>query len=414
MATGVLQRLGPLQDRGFRFLLIGHATSLLGSQMAPVAIVFAVLRTGGGAGDVGKVLAAQAVALVVCLFVSGVVADRFSRRVVMVLADLLRCVGQLVLAVLLLTGRPEVWEFMLLLAATGAGQAFFGPAMTGLIPHTTAGSRLHQANALLGLASSGASIGGPALAGVIVATSNAGWAVLADGLSYLVSVLCVTLLPLAPTRRVGGESFLAQMRDGWREFRSRTWLWGIVSYFGLWHLLVFAPFMVLGAVIAADDLGGAGAWAAILTAQGIGAVVGGLVMLRVRPARPLRVAMCAMLPLLGPLLLLAVRAPTVVIAATALLSGIGFAVFDTLWDTTLQRVVPERALSRVSAYDWVGSVALLPVGYALIGPLTLTIGVTGTLWLSAGCLLASTIAVLAIPGVTRLRVQPVPEPIEVS
>ncbi len=333
---------------------------------------------------------------------------------VLVAADLAGAASQLALAGLVLTGHPALWEFMALLAVTGCGQALFGPAMIGMIPQLAAGERLQQANATVGLAASIGAVAGPAVAGIVVAATSPGWAILANGFTYLVSAACMAGLPVPRTGQPGSESFLSQMRAGWQEFRSRSWLWGTTVYNALANVMTYAPFMVIGAVIAKADLGGVGAWAAILAAQGAGAMLGGLASLAIRPARPLLAAICGRLTMFAPLVLLVFRAPVPVIAASACLSGLGLEVFDTLWDTTLQRGVPAAVLSRVSAYDWLGAVGLYPVGYALIGPLTGHLGTSGVLWLSAASLVVITTMVLAIPSVRTLRGQVEPEGAGVS
>jgi MFS family permease len=397
------RRLGVLTERDFRLFFTGYTTSLVGAAMVPVALTFAVLQEGRSAGDVGYVLAAETVPLVVLLLAGGVVADRLSRRAMMIGSDVARCASELLLAALVLTGSPALWVFMVLAGVIGAGQAFFNPALTGLLPSVVSPGRLQQANALRGVATSTAQIAGPAAAGLIVAAGGAGWAIAIDGATYAVSAVCLARLHLparAPLRR---ESLGAQLRTGWTEFRSRTWLWVIVVQFGLFHLLVYAPFMVLGAVIADRTLGGAAAWGLILAAQGGGSILGGLVVLRARPRRPLVMATLGTFAFAGPVALLALHAPAGAIAAAAAVSGIGIAVFGTLWDTTLQQHVPAAVLSRVSAYDWLGSVALVPLGYALAGPLAGAIGVTTTLWLAAGWTVAGSAVALAVPSVRQLR-----------
>jgi hypothetical protein len=321
----------------------------------------------------------------------------------MISADMLRCVSELVLAVLVLTGSPPLWVFMVLAGVIGAGQAFFNPALTGLLPLVASPGHLQQANALKGVASSTGQIIGPAAAGLIVATGGAGWAIAIDGATYAVSALCLARLDLPAKPTPAREPLLTQLSAGWTEFRSRSWLWVIVTQFGLFHLLVYAPFMVLGAVVANTTLGGATAWGLILTAQGVGAILGGIAVLRIHPRRPLVTATIGTFAFTGPVTLLALRAPIGAIAAAAAVSGVGIAVFGTLWDTTLQQHVPAAVLSRVSAYDWLGSVALIPLGYALTGPLASTLGVTGTLWLAAGWTVVGSAAALAVPTVRHLR-----------
>lgn len=398
--------LGVLGEAQFRRFLAGYLASFLGSQMVPVAVSFAVLGNGGSASDVGFVLTGEALPLVAFLLVGGVVADRLGRRPVMVAADLARMVAQGVLAALLLTGHTGLWDLIGLEAVVGAGQAFFVPAMAGLVPEVASAPRLQQANALNGLVGSVGIMVGPALAGVIVAVANPGWAIAADAASYLVSAACLAGLALpvrAPTVRSG---LLSDLALGWSELRSRTWLWVVVLDFAFFHLVVFAPLIVLGAVVAKASLGGAAAWGTILGAFGAGSVAGGLVMLRLRPRRPLVWGMLGTIWLALPIWLLAARAPTVAISGGAVVAGAGFATFGTLWDTTMQRHIPPGLLSRVSSYDWFGSTALLPAGYALAGPLGLALGLSGALYLAGGWLVVTNLGVLAVPGVRRLASGP--------
>lgn len=399
-------RLGVLAERNFRLFMTGYATSLVGSAMVPVALTFAVLQEGHSAADVGFVLAAEAIPLVCLVLIGGVIADYLSRRTVMIGSDGVRCVSQLLLAALLLTGSPPLWVFMLLAAVLGAGQAFFNPALTGLLPLVCSSGRLQQANALSGVATSAALIGGPALAGVIVATGGAGWAIAIDGLTYAVSAACLALVQIPARAAHRDESFAGQLRTGWAEFRSRNWLWVTVAQFSLFNVFTYSPFMVLGAVLADRVLGGAAVWGGILAAQGVGSIVGGLAVLRVRIGRPLVAVVLGLACFSGPVALLAARAPVAAIAAAAAVSGAGFAVSDALWSTTLQQQVPAAALSRVSAYDWLGSIAFVPLGYALAGPLAGAIGISATLWLGTGWAVMGGAAAVSFPSVRRLRASP--------
>ncbi len=360
--------MGALHERNFRLYFLGQLTSSIGSGMTPVALSFAVLALRhGSASDVGAVLAAQTVPLVVFLLIGGVAADRLGRRRVMLAADVLRASAEAVLAAWILLGHPPLWGFLVLSALVGSGMAFFVPALTGLIPQIVSPERLTQANALNGLTYSLGGIVGPAVAGVIVATASPGWAILADALSYVLSVASLAALRLGPLTSREPETFYAHLRRGWSEFWSRTWLWVIVVAASVFNLVTMAPYLVLGAVISKQSLGGAPAWGTVLAAQGAGAVLGGIAMLRVRFKRPLVVSALSLLIWPLPLLSLAFLAPLGVIAAGAFLGGAGFAVFDTQWQTTMQREVPSEVLSRVSAYDWFGSLVFLPLGYAIVG-----------------------------------------------
>jgi MFS family permease len=351
--------------------------------------------------------------LVVLVLVGGVWADRLPRNLVMLTADGVRAVTQAVAAVLLITDRAEVWHLMALMAAYGAAQAFFDPASTGLVPQTVSRPRLQQANGLLQLSRSTANVVGPAIGGLLVATVGPGWAFAADSATFVVSAAFLALLGLGRQAREARTRFVADLVEGWREFSSRTWVWVSVSHFAFFHLLVLAPFWVLTPVVADDELGGAGAYATILSAMGVGAILGGLVALRVEPRRPLATAFVLILFEVPVYLALAAAAPVALIASLAFVSAIAFNFANTLWNTVLQANIPAHALSRVSSYDWLGSLVFLPAGYMLAGPAAEAFGVSETLVFAAAWSVASTLLVLSlepIRGVRRARPKSALEP----
>jgi hypothetical protein len=247
-------------------------------------------------------------------------------------------------------------------------------------------------------------IAGPAIAGALVATVGSGWAVAGNAATFAVSGLFLFRVH-APALERSAErvTFLGDLLHGWREFKSRTWLWTIVAQFSLMHLVAIAPFMALGAVIAKRSLGGAGAWSLILAVFAAGTLAGSLLSLRLRARRPLVVATIWGATLAVPVALLAMRLDAYVIAAGAFVAGLGISIFEALWSTTLQREIPREALSRVSAYDWFGSIATLPVGFALAGVVSGAIGVTTVLWIGAVTVIASSAVILAVPDVRRVR-----------
>jgi predicted MFS family arabinose efflux permease len=391
-----------LRERNFRLFFSGYAVSLFGATMVPVALSFAVLNEGRGADAIGYVLAAESVPLVALLLLGGVVADRFSRRLTMLGADLVRFASEGTLAILLLAGHPPLWVFMAAAAVLGAGQAFFNPAMTGLMPDLVPRERLQQANALRGIANSAGGVLGPSVAGVIVALGGAGWAIAIDAATYAVSAACLWRLVIPPRGPSAASSMLSQLAVGWQEFRSRTWLWLIVAQFATVNAICAGPFMVLGAVVADDQLGGARAWGAILAALGVGSILGGVAAIRLHPRRPLVIAEIAAALFAVPIALVALPASTAAIAVAAGLAGIGISVFGTLWETTLQQHIPPAALSRVSSYDWFGSVAFDPLGYLIAGPVAGLIGVRTFLFIAAGWAVVSCLVVLLSRDVRRL------------
>jgi MFS family permease len=401
-------RRGALGHRTFRLLFLGQAISSLGDRLVPVALAFAVLDLTGSVTDLGIVAAAQTVPLVVFVLIGGVWADRLPRQRVMLASDAIRALAQGVTALLLLQGQAHVWQLAALQAVYGAAEAFFGPASTALVPQTVEPADLQQANALMGLSGNVAAVLGPAFAGVIVATIGAGWGLAIDSATFVVSAVFLALMRVQPVLVAARASTLAELRAGWQAFRSRTWLWVTVAYFTLFIGFVYAPLLVLGPQVARTSLGGAGAWAAIATALGIGSMVGGLAGLRWRPRYPLRVAFLSFL-VAGPALLalLAAHAPLPLIVAAGLVDGGSGTLFNTLWFTALQREVPANELSRVSSWDYLGSLAMLPVGQAVSGPVAEAIGLSTTLYLAAGLFVVLLLAVLAVPAVRDFRYEEV-------
>jgi MFS family permease len=205
-----------------------------------------------------------------------------------------------------------------------------------------------------------------------------------------------------PADRDEQTSMLAELRDGWREFKARTWLWVIVVQFSFVNAAESGAQNVLGPAIARDELGGAAAWGAILAAESAGLIVGGLLVLRFKPRRMLLVATFGILLMPFVLLALAGALPVPLIMATAFVAGLGVETFGVLWDTTMQQQIPQEKLSRLYAYDMLGSIMFVPIGLALAGPLADAIGVDETLWAAFACILAVTLAVFFVPDVRNL------------
>lgn len=390
-------------SRDFRLLFAGQATSLLGDGIVPVAVAFAVLDLTGSATALGLVLAAGSIPTVLLVLVGGVAADRLSRRWVMQISDVVRAATQGTIAVLLLTGTAELWHMVVLTAVWGTGAAFFRPAYSGIVPEVVGPEHLQQANGLLGVTRNLGSIAGPAVAGVLVATIGPGWAFAVDAATFAVSAVFIAAMShTRPAASGTSDGMATELREGWAEFTSRGWLVAIVVWAALFHLAVLAPFQVLGPVIADSSLGGASAWGVISAALGAGSVAGGLLALRLRVTRPMVVACLGLVAFAAPLALLAIPAPTILVAAGALLAGAGASVFGVLFTTVMQEQIPLESLSWVSAYDWLGSLALLPVGLALVGTVADSTSTSAVLAFGAIWMVVSTAAVLCSAGVRRI------------
>ena len=374
-----------LRHRSFRLLFTGQTISSLGDRIVPVALTFAVLDLTHSPTDLGIVLAAQSVPLIVFVLLGGVWADRLDRRAVMLGSDAVRCVSQGLTAVLLLTGHADIAELAILQAAYGIGAAFFGPASLALVPQTVPPDQMQQANALMGISQNAAGVMGPALAGVIVAALAPGWGLAIDALTFAASAVSLRIMPriVVPPRQ--RASMLHELRAGWRAFRSRRWLLVTVLSFTAFLGCSYAPWQVLGPVQARDVLGGPGAWAAISVATGAGALAGGFVAMRLRPRHPLRLVM-GLLTVTTPLLtgLLAAAAPLWLIVVVGVIDGVSVSLFNTFWFTALQSDVPAEELARVSSWDYLGSLVMVPVGQAVAGPVAAGLGLTTTLYGAAG------------------------------
>jgi len=400
----------PLAERDFLIFFLGRTVSLLGSALAPIALAFGVLEIGGSASDLGLVVAAGLVPAILFILVGGIWSDRLPRHLVMVVSDVISGGAQAVIAVLLLTGKAEVWHFVVVAAVRGASSSFFFPASQGIVPQLVSGAHLQEANALLRLSRNATLIGGTALAGVVIAAGSPGWALAFDAVTYFVGSAFLLFLHIPRDLKLPERHFVRELREGWDEFRSRTWLWSIVVQFAFVNACSIGAFSVLGPVVANDELGGATAWAAIVTCQSAGFVVGGLVTLRWRPARILLVATLGIFAMVPPLLLLAPPAPTVVIAVAGFVAGFGIELFGVFWDLAVQEQIPPAALSRVYSYDMLGSIVFMPVGAALAGPAADAFGVAETLVGAGVIVVAATIPILFVRDVRTLRRLPAPEP----
>jgi MFS family permease len=395
-----------LRQRPFRLLYVGQTSSVIGDAIVPIALAFAVLDLTGSASVLGIVLAARIVPTVVLLLMGGVIADRVGRRSLMLVCDVTRFCSQLLLGTLLLTGHASITTMIVLQLVAGTAAAFFQPAATGLLAEVVAPGDLQRANGMMGLSENTAWTLGPAIGGILVSFVSPGAALMADGLTYGISGVALYLLRL-PAKPRGADgpapSMIHELREGWQEFRSRTWLWTLVAWCGGFHLLVLPAWQVFGPSVSRAELGGAPAWAVITTCAGLGSIIGGIIALRMRPRYILRASFIP-LGLYGlQLLALAVAAPVPLIGAAALVSNIGLSMFNVFMLTAMQQNVPLAAMSRVSSYEWLGSIGLLPVGQALIGPAALVTSPTTMLIAGAVWMFCTPVLLYAVRSARDLR-----------
>jgi MFS family permease len=394
---------GALAERNFRLLFSSSTISGLGDGVSVVALVFAVLQVSDSAIALGLVLAARQFADAAIVLAAGVWADRLPRHLVLIAVAVVQGVVQATTGTLVLTGAATIPMLVVLQALYGLAEGFYLPASTGLIPATVSSPRLQEANALLGLSRNGTRIVGPAIGGALVAIGSPGVALMVDAASFAAAALLLWPLRLPPRAEVVVvRSFFAELRQGWGEFRRQTWIWTTIVFFGIGNF-AFASYFVLGPIIAKRELGGAPAWAALTTAFSVGALLGGLLAIRMRPQKPLAAScMAAWVFLLQPLGM-GLGLPLWTLIVFSAIAGSGLAVHIALWATVFQQNVPPEALSRVSSYDSFGSFVLLPLGAALAGPVAAVIGVRETLLGAAAVIAITEAIVFAQPSVHAIR-----------
>ncbi|MDI5970136.1 MFS transporter [Streptomyces sp. SL13] len=396
-----------LRDRRFVLLVSARTVSVLGSAFARVALAFAVLALpGASAGRLSLVQCCLALPQVTFVLAGGVVADRMSRSRLMVVSDLLGGPAYAGLAVMVLTRHAPLPAMCLLTAVAGTGTALFWPAMAGVVPLLVRADRLQRANATLRIFQNGATLLGLSLSGLVVALLGPGWALAITAASYLASALLVRGLRVTARPRAA-SSGRADLRDGWREFARRQWLWVVVAQFAFLVAAMSAVNGVLGPLAAQRGLGGARGWSYVVGAQALGTLVGAGVALRLRVRRPILVAVVAMFPVALPMALLAVRAPVWWVCGANFGVGVATDVFGALWAATMQREIPDEVLGRVSAYDVFGSLAFAPLGTLVAGPAAVAFGLYRTL---AGCAVLTVLATVAALLSRDVRTLRAPDP----
>lgn len=386
----------------FRNLWLAQTTSVVGDRLVIVALALFVTDLTGSATDVGLVLGAQTVPLVAFLLIGGVWADRLSRTRVMIATDVVRAMLHTLLAALIFTDLVEIWHLVVIEALFGTAEAFFRPAYTGLLPRTVPKAEIQEAQALSTVTNNLAELTGPALATALVLGVGAGWAFALDAATFAVSALFLLRVRAAgePPAASDRRTLLAELREGFGHVRSRSWLWVTVAVFALAVPLGYAPLFVLGPSLAEHSYDSAALFGIVTTLLGAGALVGALVGLRWRPQHPMRAAFFMIAGWPALLVTFGLAAPVPILVFFAIAMGFGFALFDVWWNTAMAERIPPEALSRVSAYDWMGSIILLPVGFLVAGPIAAASSAE-TVMVLGGVLTAAVLALGLIPRETR-------------
>jgi MFS family permease len=404
---GALQRFPVLRIRDFRLLLADRLLAPAAFAFSLVGVSFAVLDATGSTADLSYVLAAQIVPSLIFTLVGGVIADRIRPQLVIVAGNALIALGEGLFGLLVLVGHARLWQMIALETITGIGMAIFYPASQALLPRLVPAGLLQQASAVSRLAMNGGQMVGAVLAGLAVAAVGPGWALAACGVGTLGTVpLMLSLRVPAHQRAPGGAGMLRDLREGWSEFRSHTWLWVIVAEYCVIMMAWYGAFQVLGPEVARAHLGGAAAWGAITAADAVGLIAGGLISLKFRPRRPMFfVVVIGGFVAISPLSL-ARPWPLPLICLASLGLGIAVEMMMVQWTVAMAQNIPPHVLARVSSYDALGSVMTMPVGALVAGPLASVIGVPATEYGAAILIVAAALLALIPRDVRQRRAAP--------
>jgi predicted MFS family arabinose efflux permease len=400
------RRYPVLAIRDFRILLVDRLLAPFSNGFSMVGVSFAVLNLTGSTADLSYVLAAQVAPMLVFTLVSGVFADRLRPQWVIIAGNVAVIAGEGTFGLLVLTGHPALWAMICLEALNGIGAAMFYPASQALLPQIVPDALLQEGSSISRLAMNTGQMTGAASAGLVVAVLGPGWALTlcAIGMTGTIPLL-LSLgrgrdghegsrgLQLAAARSAG---MITELREGWTEFRSHTWLWATVIQYALVMMAFNGAFLVLGPVVARTHLGGPAAWGAITAADALGLVAGGLVSLRYTPRKPMLFVVGSGAAIALTPLALALVLPLPVICLCAFALGTLIEVMMVQWTVQMATRIPSDKLARVSSYDALGSMSAMPLGALLAGPLAAAIGVSTTQFAAAAVIVVAS-ALTLIP-----------------
>lgn len=399
----MIRGLAAMQDRNFRWFFLARAITLVTGSMSSIALAFAVLEIDNDARSLSIVLAAFTISNIVFVLFGGVVADRLPRAVIIQACYVIDILSVGAMAALLFTGTATVPLLAVLSVVNGASSAFVLPAMQGIIPQLTTADHLQQANAMLSFVRSVVTIGGPVLAGVLVATAGPAWAMVVQAAGWLIAIPILAMVTLPPPGHEGGTTLFHDLRIGWTEFWSRSWLWAIVLAFMVMNAIHVGAWGVVGPYIAKnDDRLGITGWGWVVSAEGVGVLLMTLVLMWFPLRRPLRYGMIGMAAFAVPLTVLGVHPAVVLLAIAAFLAGAGAEVFATGWNLAMMENIPGEKLSRVASYDMLGSFVVMPIGTLVYGWLITQADPAVVLVTSGVIYAAIALVTLTVPSVWRM------------
>lgn len=396
-----------LKRRDFISLLSARFVSVLGSNIAPFALAFAAASIPAiGAAGLGVLVGAELFSRISFVLIGGALADRNSPIRTMIVGDILAFVAQMVMAVLIISGAATLPMLIPFAILNGIASALTGPSLTGVLPQFLPSEQLKQANIHVRTATTLARILAAPLAGGIILLQGPGLGLIIDASTFALSAFLLLASGIKSTRPRQHQNLLADVRDGWNEFRSRSWIWITVGSAGLINAARTAGITVLGPFVAIQAYNGAAGWSVILTAQTVGSMVSLFTIARLKVARPLiMIIVAGSIPAIW-LAMLALQAPLVLVLLSAAATGAAISFYGIQWDTLLQQQLEPGVIARVSSYDHLGSYICAPIGAMLSGPLNSQLGLTATLLMWSGIVCGASLLAFLSRQVRTMGYQP--------
>ena len=374
--------------------------------MGTIALAFAVLHMrGGSATELGIVVGSTSLAYLIISPFGGVIADRYGRIRMAAITDAWGGIVLLIQAIWFTTGHVPFWFLLFAQINFGVMWAIFWPSLAGIVPALVENEdHLMTGNALTQMTSNLMLILGSSIGGWIIATKGSSTALIIDSTTFIISGLIVlTLRHLTIAPEPTENTMIDDLLHGWKVFLSFRWIVIVVFGFSSVFMCWSAIDSVLGPLLAIKKFHGASSWATIVAMEFVGYLAGSLIAIKVRPKYPMRFLLLGTYAICGYLIALAFSNSVWIIALFAFFFGINFDLWGAIWSTSLQREVPKESLSRVSAFDGMGTLLTRPIGVAVAAPLASAIGLQSTfLWMAALCAIVIT-GMLAFPTVWKMQ-----------
>ena len=375
-------------------LLLARLISNFGNGMGPIAIAFGILHLkGGSASTIGYVLGSQAISMIVMSPFGGVLADKFGRIRMVAICDIWGSLGLIVQAYYFSTGHVPLAVMLIANINFGLMAGIWWPAFSGVLPSIVGDETLQKGNGVIAFVSNGAMISGAAAAGFLISTFGSTVSLAIDAFSFTISgLILATMAHLNPVREPNEATVIDDLIHGWKVFLSYKWI--VVVVFGF-SFIVMAWAMgesVIGPLISLKHFSGAKSWSLVVTSESIGYLVGAIIGYRIKVKFPMRFLMICTWSISIYLWTLAAPQPLILIAFCAFLWGVCLELWGTIWSTAMVRQVPRESLSRVAAFDAMGSFFLRPVGLLLAAPLIAGLGIVR----AAECIAAFSAAIIAL------------------